>query len=297
MNNYYVYIFLDPRKPGDYNYGDFHFDYEPFYVGKGKGNRYNDHIKQAMKIKTRDNNYFKIAKIRNILNESQTPIILFVKQNLTDDEACKIEIKYISTIGRFNLNKGPLTNMTNGGDTQVGFNHSEKTKIEMSKNRKGEKNGMYNKHHTKYSNESNRQKHIEFFSIPANRINLSNIRKKYFEDSKNKEKMSLRRKNCLWVHNETEERYIHPNELESYFSKGYVKGRFKSYKSGNYKKINNDLEKEIIRLYVKENKTVQYIVKLIGVKKVKAILKENNIKLRSRSESTKLSWTKRKNCI
>jgi hypothetical protein len=39
MNSFYVYIYLDPRKPGKFHYGEYCFDYEPFYVGKGKDNR------------------------------------------------------------------------------------------------------------------------------------------------------------------------------------------------------------------------------------------------------------------
>jgi len=34
MNKYYVYVYLDSRKPGKYKYGEYEFDYEPFYVGK-----------------------------------------------------------------------------------------------------------------------------------------------------------------------------------------------------------------------------------------------------------------------
>jgi len=35
MNNFYIYICLDPRKSGIYKYEKYKFDYEPFYVGKG----------------------------------------------------------------------------------------------------------------------------------------------------------------------------------------------------------------------------------------------------------------------
>jgi len=36
---FYVYVFLDPRKPGRFAYGDQEFTHEPFYVGKGSGKR------------------------------------------------------------------------------------------------------------------------------------------------------------------------------------------------------------------------------------------------------------------
>lgn len=42
MENKLVYIFLDPRKPGDYNYDEYHFDFEPIYVGIGNKNRTKD---------------------------------------------------------------------------------------------------------------------------------------------------------------------------------------------------------------------------------------------------------------
>lgn len=35
MTTYYTYVYLDPRRPGNYEYGNFLFAYEPFYVGKG----------------------------------------------------------------------------------------------------------------------------------------------------------------------------------------------------------------------------------------------------------------------
>lgn len=41
---FYVYIYFDPRKPGNWVYGEFIFEFEPFYAGKGKDDRIDDHL-------------------------------------------------------------------------------------------------------------------------------------------------------------------------------------------------------------------------------------------------------------
>jgi hypothetical protein len=57
MNNFYTYIYLDPRKPGNFKYGKYEFNYEPFYVGKG----YNERCYIHLKCK---DDYFKTRKIK-----------------------------------------------------------------------------------------------------------------------------------------------------------------------------------------------------------------------------------------
>ncbi len=105
---FYVYVYCDTRKPGSFIYGDLKFDYEPFYVGKGKGMRMYSHLF------LKEKNNFKNRKIQKILNEDLEPLILKIKENLSENEAFEIEKEIIKIIGRGKL--GPLTNLTSGGE-------------------------------------------------------------------------------------------------------------------------------------------------------------------------------------
>lgn len=158
---YYVYILLDSSKPGEFSYGEFKFDYEPFYVGKGKSSRIKNTLYDKSPFKKR-----KISKLKKLGFE-----VLSIKlfENLSSSDALQKEIEIISLIGRRNLNLGPLVNLTDGGDGRlksphsqkskdkisrnrkgkgVGWKHSEKTLKLMSKNQTGEGNGFFGKTHT-----------------------------------------------------------------------------------------------------------------------------------------------------
>ena len=50
-NIFYTYVYLDPRKPGCYECGEYKFDYEPFYVGKGHDIQYLSHLNEAKSSK------------------------------------------------------------------------------------------------------------------------------------------------------------------------------------------------------------------------------------------------------
>ncbi len=122
MNEFYVYVYLDPRKPGNYEYESICFLYEPFYIGKGKGKRCYDHITN---ITDNDRNTIKVGKIKNILSEGVSPIILKHSQNIIESDAFVIEKKLISEIGTIaiinGIKRGCLSNMTAGGEGTSGF--------------------------------------------------------------------------------------------------------------------------------------------------------------------------------
>lgn len=112
---FYVYALLDPRKPGSFKYGNWKFEYEPFYIGKGKDGRVEAHF-QPSQLKA---NTHKANKIRKILKKTgDLPLYVIKKQHLTELEAFDLERKLIYIIGRGK--DGPLTNGTDGGDGTAG---------------------------------------------------------------------------------------------------------------------------------------------------------------------------------
>lgn len=114
MNKYYVYCLLDPTKKGEYLFDDILFEYEPFYIGKGSGNRIDQHFIPAQ-LK-RDKNKSKVNKILKIINLECEIIKYKLYENLYETDALEKEKNLISLIGRKDLHKGTLTNLTDGGE-------------------------------------------------------------------------------------------------------------------------------------------------------------------------------------
>ncbi len=161
-SDYYVYALLDGSKPGNYQYVDYYFDYEPFYIGKGKGKRIKDTLY--------DKASFKKNKISKLKRNNIKIISLKLLEGLSNEEALFKEIEIISIVGRRDFKKGPLVNTTDGGDGRsnsphseevrkkisknrkgkgVGWKHKKETLLLMSENQKGDKNGFYGKKHKK----------------------------------------------------------------------------------------------------------------------------------------------------
>ncbi|KKM16433.1 hypothetical protein LCGC14_1685900 [marine sediment metagenome] len=129
---FYVYVYLDPRKLGKYLYGDYFFNYEPFYMGKGKNDRKYDHLKEAKNKSITKGNKHKFYKIKQILNDGLEPIINVIDYFNSAKEALDIEKSMISIIGRRDLKQGPLVNLTDGGRGMLNFSEDVKRKISNS---------------------------------------------------------------------------------------------------------------------------------------------------------------------
>lgn len=112
--NFYVYVYLDPRKPGTYTYDTLQFNYEPFYVGKGHGNRATRHLRPSFLAK--EDNPHKCHIINKIQSEGKEPIIMKVLEGVSELVSLNEEVRIINIIGRRVDGHGPLTNLTLGGN-------------------------------------------------------------------------------------------------------------------------------------------------------------------------------------
>lgn len=108
MNKYYVYAICDPRESLKTEFGD----YRPVYIGKGSNERYLVHIKEAKGIcKLRGKNTLKYDRIKSIVDSGHEPVVVFVKKQLSNDDAYSLEISLIKLFGRIGLDEnGILTN-------------------------------------------------------------------------------------------------------------------------------------------------------------------------------------------
>jgi hypothetical protein len=117
---FYTYIYYDPDRNN-----------EPFYVGKGLWDRIWSHF-------TRRDKHPVTNRVSLIKRNNRIPIV-GIYAGLTEIESLDLEIQLIKDIGRKDLGKGPLLNLTDGGESGThnkGRKRSEKTRKKMSESAK-----------------------------------------------------------------------------------------------------------------------------------------------------------------
>ena len=103
-----------------YTYAYLREDGTPYYIGKGKGYRYLEKERHNVKIPLKSR-------------------IIFLKKNITEEDAFKHEKYIIFILGRKDLGTGILRNLTDGGEGCSGYKHSEESKLKISKANSGKK--------------------------------------------------------------------------------------------------------------------------------------------------------------
>jgi hypothetical protein len=128
-HDFYVYAYLDPRKPGTFVYQDYSFDHEPFYVGKGTGNR----------CYFLENHQHGLCgnKIKKLKSLNLKSIIRIIKNEMFEKAAHALECDLIDLIGRQDLGTGTLCNHTDGGEGTSGHIKSIETRLKLSAAAKG----------------------------------------------------------------------------------------------------------------------------------------------------------------
>jgi hypothetical protein len=113
-NDYYVYVIFRPNGV-------------PCYVGKGRGKRSEHHAKFSHN-----------RHLKNIYAQAggKLPLVK-IRDNLTDAEACTLEVAFIAAIGREDLGLGPLVNFCDGGEGVSGLIQTEQKSRRISEKLKG----------------------------------------------------------------------------------------------------------------------------------------------------------------
>lgn len=134
LNDFYVYLIYDPRQPS-----------EPFYAGKGRGKRMQEHLesnrRDRLKLPVQ-------CKIYSLLSSGFQPKFEKQEENLSEEEAFASEKQLIRFYGRRNLGTGCLLNMTDGGEGHSGYKCTEELRQKRRKRMMGNKIGVGGKSRT-----------------------------------------------------------------------------------------------------------------------------------------------------
>ena len=223
-NNYYVYIYLNPLKNN-----------QPFYVGKGKGKRYLQHLYGYDCL----HNPYKMNTINKILEMTgKNPPIEIYRESLSEEDAFFLEKELIASYGRTNNKTGILCNLTDGGEGGSGRIVSEEERQDMSLRFKGKqkspehkiKNGLAKKNKIVVKDVDGNQFSVDKDDPRWISGELVGISKNTTLSDSTKELMKQQMIGRKWYNNGTEEAFVfNPPD-------GYVRGRLTSLMSKINKK-------------------------------------------------------------
>lgn len=127
----YVYVYMNPLKKLEQDIvlnisgEEFIFDYEPFYIGKGRGSRMFEHLR----LHKTDININKKNLISEIIENGKEPVIRIIKNELTTSEAFTLENIIITKLEN-------LTNISGGKSNRAEYiNINKVSSIEYSRNK------------------------------------------------------------------------------------------------------------------------------------------------------------------
>lgn len=121
---FYTYIYYDPSRNN-----------EPIYVGKGQNKRAWIHLKSNKKSPF-------ISRLKHMKKENITPVI-GIYSGIDEELALLLEAELIQKLGRKDLGKGTLLNLTDGGEGNG--NPSADTRIKIGNAKRDKKDSQETK--------------------------------------------------------------------------------------------------------------------------------------------------------
>jgi hypothetical protein len=222
--DYYIYVYCDPRHKVNLKINTINHEFKnlPIYIGVSK--------KEArkffhLKLYKGDKNRIKKNKIKAILNRGLKPIVYKIKTGIGENRAKELEKKLISEIGTLykipEIKRGPLTNMTIGGDggpTYTGRKLSEEHKRNISK---GNQNKITSLEARKNMSVGQRRRKITISEEKRKKMiyGLKNL------SEKSRQNISRATKNTIWIYNKELKKHKRiPEKLFCFFEeKGWEK--------------------------------------------------------------------------
>ncbi|MBA9078330.1 GIY-YIG nuclease family protein [Rufibacter quisquiliarum] len=126
MNEYFVYALIDPRNK------------QVFYIGKGKGRRHLQHVKEIPELskdytsRKKGINENKVKRLQEIITSGHEIEYKIIASELSEESAYILEEILVERLGRVLLKNGNLLNLEPGGNWPYGkvlLEESEKTTL------------------------------------------------------------------------------------------------------------------------------------------------------------------------